>query len=418
MSPSAPRHPVSSRARTATRRRLARAGAVVLAAVTLLTSTAMTASASDAQPIGGPLLGGSGVVANTAPGVAAPPNVDLTSYVLADATTGQVLAAKAPHERLYPASCQKVLMALVVMPLLRPTQKLVATQNDLSPEPDGSAVGIEAGLTYTVADLWHGVFLRSGNDAVQSLSNMVGGPARVVAMMRAEAHKLQADDTTVTDADGYDQPGQLSSAYDLALMARAGLRDPEFVGYSSMHTARFPGEHGSTFEIDTENRLMGVYPGLIGVKNGYTTLAGHTYIGAATRDGHTLIVSVMHGGMNIYAEAAQLLDWGFAADGRVKPVGELVGDLRPGHPGAPPTASYAVLSNAANSGAVHSAGAAGGSPTGAVAGVVGGAALLGTGYAALRARRRTVRRRTEARRARRESRGGHARRTPPDDIVH
>ena len=81
-----------------------------------------------------------------------------------------------------------------------------------------------AGVTYSVADLWRATFLESANDAVAELAHLSGGLSATVAAMQQEARSLGAHDTTVVDADGYDQDGQLTSAYDLALFARAGLR--------------------------------------------------------------------------------------------------------------------------------------------------------------------------------------------------
>ena len=131
-------------------------------------------------------------------------------------------------------------------------------------------------------------------------------------LMRETAKRLHADDTVVVNADGYDADGQVSTAYDLALMARAGLQDPGFRSYCGLTRARFPGNANSSYEIDNENRLLGKYPGMIGVKNGYTSLAHHTFVGAAVRNGRTLLVTVMDAGIDIYKQTASLLDWGFA----------------------------------------------------------------------------------------------------------
>jgi D-alanyl-D-alanine carboxypeptidase (penicillin-binding protein 5/6) len=202
-----------------------------------------------------------------------------------------------------------------------------------------SLVGVQPGQTYTVADLWRGVFLSSGNDAVHVLANMNGSVPRTVAQMQAKAKMLGANDTHVISPDGYDAPGQVSSAYDLAVFARTGLADRDFADYASTATAQFPGGYDAqgkyvkSFGIRNTNRLLtgadGVTPyrGLIGVKNGYTTNAGNTLIAAARHGERTLIVTVMNpqSGLPqaVYHEASQLLDWGFAAAGRTGSVGTL-----------------------------------------------------------------------------------------------
>lgn len=201
-----------------------------------------------------------------------------------------------------------------------------------------------------MADLWRGVFLSSGNDAVHVLAEMNGGWEVTAAQMQAKARSLGARDTTVVSPDGYDAEGQASSAYDLAVFGRTGLADPAFAEYAATADARFPGgtySDGSptwTYGIENTNRLVtgedgvGRYPGIIGVKNGYTSRAGFTLIAAARRGGRTLIATVMNpqrGGANaVYEEAWSLLDWGFAAAGRVDPVGSLEPTAPPGKPSA------------------------------------------------------------------------------------
>ncbi|CAM5465516.1 hypothetical protein SNARM312S_06949 [Streptomyces narbonensis] len=196
-----------------------------------------------------------------------------------------------------------------------------------------SLVGIKEGYTYKVSDLWNGVFLSSGNDAVHVLAAMNGGWDSMSRKMQEKARSLGARDTHVVSPDGYDAPGQVSSAYDLAVFGRAGLQDPAFTRYCSTPYADFPAGSWS-YGIANTNRLLtgedGVarYPGLIGIKNGYTTNAGNTLISAARRGGRTLVVSVMNpqggGGLTVYEEARSLLDWGFEAAGRVQPVGSLL----------------------------------------------------------------------------------------------
>jgi D-alanyl-D-alanine carboxypeptidase (penicillin-binding protein 5/6) len=256
-------------------------------------------------------------------------DVTADSYLVADFDTGQILAAKSPHARLRPASTQKILTALALLPVLDPGMVHTAVPADIADlaaaEPGASAVGVRPGLTYRVSDLWNGVFLRSGNDAIATLVALADGLPKTLSLMRTTARLLHATDTSVVNADGYDADGQLSSAYDLALMARAGLADPAFRAYCSLPRATMPSKAGATYEIDNENRLLGRYPGMIGVKNGYTTLAKHTFVGAAQRGSRTLIVTIMGAGPDVYQQTAKLLDWGFATTSAPDPaLGTLV----------------------------------------------------------------------------------------------
>ncbi|MEW2397041.1 D-alanyl-D-alanine carboxypeptidase [Streptomyces sp. NPDC046862] len=399
-------HPPSTAGpRTAQLSRRAALGLGLAAALPV--AAAGPASASAASVIGGEQLARDGVQVRGASG---PPAVTARAWLVADQHSGEVLASYRAHRRLAPASTLKMLFADTVLAKFPHTTKHTVTAEDLADIPAGSSlVGIQAGTTYTVEQLWQGVFLRSGNDAVHVLSHMNGGVARTVAEMQAKAKDLQALDTHVVSPDGFDHKGQLSSAYDLTLFARQGLRNDDFRAYCSTRTADFPAGGRKTFQIQNTDRLltgawgMPTYDGLIGVKNGYTTDAGNTFTGAATRDGRTLLVTVLHpkpAGNGVYEETAALLDWGFRAAGRAEPVGTLVRPVSEG--GAADTATDAPRQKAGRTAAAGAPGAAGPSPWRLAEGGAGTAALLAAGVYALRNRvrgRERGRERAEAARA-------------------
>ncbi|WP_406067620.1 serine hydrolase [Streptomyces sp. NBC_01020] len=280
------------------------------------------------------------------PGAARPPAATALSWMVTDLRTGRVLAARNAHRQLPPASTLKTLFALAVLPKFPPKEVHRVAESDITGlQPGSSMVGVKEGTRYTVADLWRGVFLASGNDAVHTLAMMNGGLPATIKDMQAAARRIGLRDTVVKSADGYDTPGQHSSAYDLSVIARAGMANPEFRQFASTRTARFPASGGpGAFGIQNTNRLLvgshGVvqYPGLLGVKNGYTTEAGNTLVTAAQRNGRTLLVTVMNpqsGQPNdAYNETRSLLDWGFATSPTATPVSVLPG-VRPARPSAP-----------------------------------------------------------------------------------
>ncbi|WP_055697622.1 D-alanyl-D-alanine carboxypeptidase family protein [Streptomyces silaceus] len=333
-----------------------------------------------------------------APGL--PGDVSALSWVVADAATGEVLAARNAHRRLPPASTLKSLFALTALPRLDADMRHVVTEHELDGVGEGSSlVGVAPGRAYRVADLWRGVFLSSGNDAVHVLAGLNGGVPKTVQQMRAKARELGARDTHVVSPDGYDAAGQVSSAYDLAVFGRAGLANPEFAEYCSTRVAKFPAG-GWSYPIQNTNRLLtgadGVapYPGLLGVKNGYTSHAGSTLISAARRGDRTLVVTVMNpqagGGRAVYEETRSLLDWGFAAAGKVRPVGSLQAPAKKAGTaqGPAPAAAQAALTVPSDD-----------SDWPAVLMVVAGAGALVAGLVvAVRRRAATVARRTGARR--------------------
>jgi D-alanyl-D-alanine carboxypeptidase (penicillin-binding protein 5/6) len=278
--------------------------------------------------VGGMALSRNGVIVNMVAGVPLLPTTLATSYLIADLNTGQVLAAKNAHLRLPPASTLKTLMAVALLPRLNPSSLYQAQLTDQN--VIGSKAGIYPGRRYTVQSLWNAALLRSGNDAALALAHAAGGFKKTVSLMNQSAHKLQALDTLARTPHGLDSPGQVSSAYDLALIARAAMKRSDFRKYVDTVKFVFPnsGKKNVPLKIYNQNKLLVTYSGAIGIKTGYTSQAMNTYIGAATRHGHTILVTLMHLGYGRDALAAQLLNWGFAAEGKVKPVGVLVNPLR------------------------------------------------------------------------------------------
>ncbi|MEZ0065363.1 D-alanyl-D-alanine carboxypeptidase (penicillin-binding protein 5/6) [Streptacidiphilus sp. MAP12-20] len=350
--------------------------------------------------VGGEALGRPGPqVGAGAP--ALPTGISSLSWIVSDVDSGQVLASQNPHWALPPASTLKTLFADTVLPKFPQTATHKVADADFTGMGDGSSmVGVMPGQTYSVSDLWLGVFLRSGNDAVHVLAAMNGGVATTVQEMQAKADSLGAKDTRVVSPDGYDMPGQVSSAYDLTLFARDGLKNPDFAKYCATAIAHFPGgpsTKGKPFEIDNTNRLLtgfdgvgGRYPGVIGVKNGYTTNAGNTLIEGARRDGHTLLVTLMNpqnpAREEVYREARALLDWGFSADGKAPAVGTLdaVKSIA-AQDAAPPSASAQAKPWAA---AAAKPSASGSGTAYAAAGVAVALAAGGTAFTLTRRRRK------------------------------
>ncbi|MCQ4045468.1 D-alanyl-D-alanine carboxypeptidase [Streptomyces rubrisoli] len=346
--------------------------------------------------IGGDRLAQSGTQVDLTSGVPPLPKISARAWIVSDAETGEVLASHNAHWPLAPASTLKMLFADTLITKFPRNLTHTVTPQDMAGIGDGSSmVGIKENLPYTVQDLWRGVFLRSGNDAVHVLAAMNGGVDKTVHEMQERAKDLQANDTHVVSPDGYDMPGQVSSAYDLSLFARAGLQNADFREYCSTASAQFPGDfkkgtkERETFGIQNTDRLLsgidGVkpYPGLAGVKNGFTTNAGNTFTGVADHDGVKLLVTVMHpasGDNMVYKETAALLDWGFQAAGKVKPVGTLVapksaqsasGGRTEGAKGGNASASAAAAPGSGSGGAAMAAGIT----AGALA-VLGGVALV------------------------------------------
>jgi D-alanyl-D-alanine carboxypeptidase (penicillin-binding protein 5/6) len=350
--------------------------------------------------IGGPLLGSPGLVVSY-PSAAVPrvPDVAASAFVVADAGSGDVLAARDAHGRFLPASTIKVLTAVALLPVLKPGAMTIASRHATATVPN--MAGLVAGQAYKVSDLFTALLTMSANDAAIALAEASGSYARGIALMNATAARLQARDTLAVDPNGLDAPGQLTSAYDLALIARQALSMPDFLHYDQVRYAPFPVRPGHSETLYNENSLLSKYPGGIGGKIGWTSAAGATYIGLARRGGVTLIVTLMHcPSLTEITSAEKLLDWGFAVDGKVTAVGILVSP-EPGPGPAPQAASSAARlpgTQRAASGSRQRANAAAGGSPGIPALVAAGftaaaAAAIGLGLIATRrARPRRARR--------------------------
>ncbi|NYF59485.1 D-alanyl-D-alanine carboxypeptidase family protein [Micromonospora purpureochromogenes] len=348
------------------------------------------------RAVGGEALATPGLV--VPPGTPAPPPVTATSWLVADLDSGEVLGGCGPHEYATPASVQKLLLAATMLPKLDPKQVATVTREDLDIEPGSSAVGLLVGGRYPVETVWLGLLLQSGNEAANLLARLGAGSAEAgVREMNAEARRLGALQTHAVTPSGLDGPGQFTSAYDLALIARVCFANPTFRRYALTERAQIPAQPALRkrgFQIQNENPLIYDYPGALGGKTGFTDLARHTYVGAAERNGRRLVVTLLNAErrpVRAWEQGARLLDWGFSLPpdssvGRLVQPGEVTGDVAAPTPA--PDAGAAVAAGRSSGGAPEWLG---GAVVGGSAGLVGLlAALLAVGRRRRRPRRRAV----------------------------
>jgi D-alanyl-D-alanine carboxypeptidase (penicillin-binding protein 5/6) len=289
------------------------------------------AEVAEDMTVGGQALATHGLVVPA--GSPAPPALTATTWLVADLGTGEVLGACGPHVHQTPASVQKMLLAATAIDQLDPAQKMRVTEGDLDIEPGSSAVGLVVGGTYSISTLWLGLMLNSGNDAANALARLAGGGgpdglAKTVAAMNAKAASIGARQTHAVTPSGLDGEGQFTSAYDLALIARVCFASDDFRKYVLTRSARMPAQKNPKaggFQFQNENKLIYNYPGALGGKTGFTTLARHSYVGAATRNGRTLVATLLGAEarpLRGWEQGAALLDWGFSL-----PAGTSVGKL-------------------------------------------------------------------------------------------
>ncbi len=282
--------------------------------------------------IGGDALATHGLVVPA--GAKAPPAVTATTWMVADLDTGEVLGGCGPHVFQTPASVQKTLLAATVIDKLDPDKRIVVAPSDLDIERGSSAVGLLPGGKYPISTLWLGLLLNSGNDAANALARLAGGGgsdgvANTVAAMNANARRIGAFQTHAVTPSGLDGKGQFTSAYDLALIARICFANADFRRFALTKSAQMPAQpqlKKGGFQFQNENKLIFNYPGALGGKTGFTTVARHSYVGGAQRNGRRLVVTLLGAEarpMRGWQQGAALLDWGFSLP-RDESVGKLV----------------------------------------------------------------------------------------------
>ena len=174
----------------------------------------------------------------------------------------------------------------------------------------GSTImGIEPGVSLSLRDLLYGLLLPSGNDAAIVIAKGVGGSEeRFVLLMNDKARGLALNDTNFTNAHGLYDAGLYSTAYDMAILARYVMQNPEL--RTIVSTIEYqPAWDGPS--VWNGNRFLSEYEGADGVKIGFTEESQQTIVGSAVRDGRRIIVSAMRS-QDRYQDATRLFDWAFA----------------------------------------------------------------------------------------------------------
>ena len=258
----------------------------------------------------------SAAVAQTMPA----PTVAARSYMLLDATSGQVLAAQEPDLRIEPASLTKIMTAYLVFKAIEDKKLTLDQMVNVSVKAwkvsgDSSKMFIEPATPVSIKDLLYGLIVQSGNDAAVALAEAVAGTEDAFAvLMNREAERMGLKSTRFANAAGMPSPDNYSTAGDLSVLAARLIRDyPEM--YKIYSTKSF------TYNKITQpnrNRLLWLDPTVDGMKTGHTQAAGYCLIASSHRpngtSGERRLVSVVLGTRSdsVRAQESQkLLNWGF-----------------------------------------------------------------------------------------------------------
>lgn len=232
--------------------------------------------------------------------------VHAASAVLMDAESGRVLYEHDAHHPRLIASTTKLLTALVAAEQAADLDETVTVKGEWLGS-EGSSIYLKAGEEITLRGLLYGLLLQSGNDAAVSIAcHIAGSEADFVALMNEKAAALEMKDSSFANSSGLNDDGHYSTAYDLALLARACL-DNETVAEICATQSITVG----TRTFVNHNKLLRRYEGCVGMKTGFTEKAGRTLVSAAARNGQTLICVTLNDGDD-WNDHAKLLDYGFA----------------------------------------------------------------------------------------------------------
>ncbi|MDD3223830.1 MAG: D-alanyl-D-alanine carboxypeptidase [Clostridium sp.] len=257
-----------------------------------------------------------------------PNNISGDGIVLMDASSGQILYGKNVDEAFPPASTTKIMTALLTIENTKPTD-MVTISNTFTQKNhdllDGNSLLLKDGEQVSVNDLMHGLILRSANDSAVALAEHIGGSVQNFAnMMNKRAKELGCTNTNFVNPNGLFNKEHKSSSKDMALILRQLSKYSEFrtiattTNYTMAATNKTsPPDTIKNRTLTNENKLVykngpDYYPGIDGGKTGYTIQSLHSYVAAATRNNHRLIVVIMHSNdRNYFNDARTLFDYGF-----------------------------------------------------------------------------------------------------------
>ena len=242
------------------------------------------------------------------------PIITAKSGLIYDLDNQKVLFSKNPKDRLPMASLAKIMTAIVALESPKEDNQYKISQDDLIGE---NSMGLSVGETLTLEELLYGLILLSGNDAAETLaSNFKGGRAQFVTAMNNKAKSLGLEDTHFTNPTGLEGNGkQYTTTYDLLVIVNYALKFPLFkkVVGTFIHNIPYSQDH-KAFYLQNETNLISSYPGVFGVKDGYTPEAGLCLLTYLNYKGHK-IIGILLGSDNRRQEMKDLLDYGLKIQG-------------------------------------------------------------------------------------------------------
>ena len=246
------------------------------------------------------------------------------SAILIEASTGEIIYEKNSHEKLAPASMTKMMSMLLIVENIEKgviswDEKVIASEN--ASGMGGSQILLETGEEMTVSDLFKGIAVASGNDAVVAMAEKIGGTVEnFVSMMNKRAKELGLKDTNFKNPHGLDEANHYSSAYDMSLIAKELVKHEKVLEFTSIYEDYLRENTDRKLWLVNTNKLVRFYSGVDGLKTGYTKSAGYCLTATASRNDVRFIAVAMNeeDSKTRNAEVSAMLDYGFSQYKSVK----------------------------------------------------------------------------------------------------
>lgn len=236
------------------------------------------------------------------------PNFSSGAVYAIDLDLNQPLYQKNIDKKLSPASTTKIMTALVSIEQFQPTDVLTISKEALV---GGSSMGLQVGEKITFRSLLYGMLLNSGNDAAYAIAlNYPGGFDAFIKQMNEKSKALGLINTNFTNPAGFDDPKHFSSAFDLSLIAKEAIKNPQISRIvATKETLVESRDSSKTHTLKNLNKLLSEQ-GFLGIKTGFTEKSGENFVGLLDKNGHKILTVVLNS-EDRFGETKQLVDWIF-----------------------------------------------------------------------------------------------------------
>jgi D-alanyl-D-alanine carboxypeptidase (penicillin-binding protein 5/6) len=238
-----------------------------------------------------------------------PPPIAGESAIVVDYQSGRVLYAKNADVPRAVASTQKIITALCVLDAGNIDKPVTVSASDSACQP--TKLGVQAGEVYPRRELLKVLMVKSANDIARCLARDVGGDQEsFAAMMNQKAASLGMRNSHFRNPHGLTEPGQYSTARDMAIAARAAYRSPLLRSYTSTKAFTFKYNNGRTRVLENTNKVLKTLPYCDGMKTGTTDASGRCLVSTGSLNGRSVIVVVLKSNSaNIWNDSSKLLRW-------------------------------------------------------------------------------------------------------------